>query len=294
MARNILQQVRAAIANLNPNEVRQTAEQRLNIGLLAESDASYENMVRFFCPATISHGKLRECEHALHRLDQPHPDFHIILYDNAHAARMDLTPQAGAFLFDPLRPQLTISEILERRQELGLPLARYFIPFRKPVVDEIIHSVAKENTLFSLATALPNIVPSIVSLPWAVAEFGSDTAFLTMNQIRMAFLIGAANDREVGYREQKAEIGSIIAGALGWRSLARELAGKIPMGGGLVPKAAISYAGTFVVGLSLDRLYRLGQGYTRRERKEAYEDAFSRGKAVAAMLLDRVRNRQPV
>jgi hypothetical protein len=294
MARHILQQVRAAVANLNPNEVRQAAEQPLNIGLLAPSDASYESMVRFFCPDTITTGKFRECQQALHRLENPNGDFHLILYDYQNAVRPDLSPKTGAFLFDPLRPEVTLEEMLEHRQELGLPLARYFIPFRGPVAERTISTIAKENALFSLATALPNIVPNIVSLPWAVAEFGSDTAFLTVNQIRMAFLLAAANDRVVGYREQKAEIGSIIAGALGWRSLARELVGKIPLGGGVIPKAAIAYAGTYVVGLSLERLYRLGQGYTRKERQEAYEDAFTRGKAIAAMLLDRLRNRQPV
>ena len=294
MARNILQQIRAAVANLNPNELRQTAEQPLNVGLLASSDASYDSMVRFFCPDTITPGKFRECQRALHRVERPNGDLHVILYDQESAVRTELSPKAGAFLFDPLRPELTLQEILEHRQELGLPLARYFIPFRRPVAEKTIHAIAKENALFSLATALPNIVPNIISLPWAVAEFGSDTAFLTVNQIRMGFLLAAANDRVVGYREQKAEVGSIIAGAVGWRSLARELVGKIPLGGGVIPKAAIAYAGTYVVGLSLERLYRMGQGYTRQERQEAYEEAFTRGKAVAAMLLDRFRNRQPV
>lgn len=294
MARHILQQVRAAVANLNPNEVRQAAEQPLNIGLLASSDPGYESMVRFFCPDTITPGKFSECQRALHRVERPNGDLHLTLYDTESAFRTDLSPKAGAFLFDPLRPELTLQEILEHRQELGLPLARYFVPFRRPVAEKTIHTIAKENALFSLATALPNIVPNIISLPWAVAEFGSDTAFLTVNQIRMGFLLAAANDRVVGYREQKAEVGSIIAGAVGWRSLARELAGKIPMGGGVIPKAAIAYAGTYVVGLSLERLYRMGQGYTRQERQEAYEEAFTRGKAVAAMLLDRFRKRQPV
>jgi hypothetical protein len=95
----------------------------------------------------------------------------------------------------------------------------------------------------------------------------------------------------VGYREQRNEIASIIAGAWGWRSLARELAGKIPFGGGLIPKAAIAYAGTFVVGQSLERLYRLGYGLTRRERKAAYEQAFVRGKEVAGGLLEKVRRK---
>jgi hypothetical protein len=60
-------------------------------------------------------------------------------------------------------------------------------PFRQPVVDRIIHNVSKENALFSVVTALPDVVPSILQLPWSIGEFASDTAFLTINQIRMAF-----------------------------------------------------------------------------------------------------------
>ena len=94
-----------------------------------------------------------------------------------------------------------------------------------------------------------------------------------MNQIRMAFQLAAVSDRPIGYREQKSEIASIIAGAFGWRALARELVGKVPFGGGLIPKAGIAYAGTFAIGLSLERLYRLGYGFTRDERKAVYEEA---------------------
>lgn len=80
-----------------------------------------------------------------------------------------------------------------------------------------------------------------------------------------------------------------MAGAWGWRSLARELVGKIPFGGGLIPKAAIAYAGTFVVGLSIERVYRLGYGLTRAERQQAYADALAKGKQVAAGLFSRHR-----
>jgi hypothetical protein len=144
--------------------------------------------------------------------------------------------------------------------------------------------VSKENALFSLATAVPSIVP-FVSLPWAIGEFASDTAFLTMNQIRLAFQLAAASDREVGYREQRGEIASIVAGAFGWRSIARELVGKIPAGGGLIPKAAVAFAGTYVVGASLERYFRLGYGYSQKERKSAYQAAYEQGKAIAATFL---------
>jgi hypothetical protein len=195
----------------------------------------------------------------------------------------------GSFVFSARNPRRLVNDVLVRRQDLGLPLARRFPPFREPVVTRIVRSVAKENALFSLATALPNVVPNILELPWAVGEFASDTVFLTVNQIRMAFLIAAASDRDVGYREQRGEIASIIAGAFGWRALARELVGKVPLGGGLVPKAGIAYAGTYAVGLSLERFYRIGYGFTREERRAAFDQALDRGKAVAGALLERMR-----
>ena len=76
-----------------------------------------------------------------------------------------------------------------------------------------------------------------------------------------------------------------MLGAFGWRALARELVGKIPMGGGLLPKAAIAYAATQVEGLSLERYYRIGSTYTRAERRAAYGDALERGKTLAGNMM---------
>jgi hypothetical protein len=143
--------------------------------------------------------------------------------------------------------------------------------------------------LFSISTALPDVIPNLIELPWAVAEFASDTAFLTMNQVRMAFLIAAASDRPVGYVEQKSEIATVIGSAFGWRALARQLVGKVPFGGGLLAKAAIAYAGTKVLGLSLNHLYSIGFTYTREERDKLYADAFRQGKKVAARILSYLR-----
>jgi hypothetical protein len=197
-----------------------------------------------------------------------------------------------AFSFDPEAPDDCIRRILRTHEDLMLPLARTLYPFRKPASHHVIRTVAKENALFCLATALPDIVPGLISLPWAAGEFTSDAAFLTMNQIRMAFLLAAANDRRVGYREQRSEIASIVASAFGWRALARELIGKVPFGGGLIPKAGIAWAGTFVLGLSLERLYCLGYGFTRAERKAVYEEAYEHGRQIAGMLLEGLRQRK--
>jgi len=278
----MLQQIKHAIANLNPDEVRQTVDRRLTIAMVANDAVEYTAMEKFLAPPReMSRERRADALSMLHRSGDPGiPDrFDLVLYE------YQLAPAENAFTFHTRAPERTVKEILAAKSDLGLPLARQFPPFRRPVINEIMYSVSKENALFALATALPNIVPNLIELPWAIGEFASDTAFLTMNQIRMAFLIAAASDAQIGYREQKAEIGSIVTGAFGFRAIARELIGKIPFGGGLIPKAAVAFAGTYVMSLSLERYHRLGYGLTRAERREEYEQALKHGKNVAEILL---------
>ena len=140
--------------------------------------------------------------------------------------------------------------------------------------------------MFAIATALPNIMPSMMELPWAFGEFASDTAFLTANQIRMAFQIGAACGHDIGFSDQKGAVLSIVASAFGWRALARELAGKIPLGEGLIPKGAIAFAGTYVVGKGLQR-FPAAATYTRQESETAYREALDHGKKRRTVFTER-------
>lgn len=278
----VLRELRQAISHLNPQEVRAAAERPITIRLVASSEEGYRAIEGFLCRHPVSAKRRAEQSLALVRNGRPGAParFDLEIYEAG------LERPEGAFAFLPDQPERLIEEILARREELGLPLARLFLAFRQPVAARVIATIAKENAVIAVATALPNIAPGLLWMPWAITELTSDTALLTVNQIRMLFLLGAASDREIGYRHQRAEIASIIAGAFGWRALARELAGKIPFGAGLIPKAAIAYAGTFVVGSSIERLYRLGYGYTRQERREAFQEAYERGKAIAARLAE--------
>src|SRR5262249_37787470 len=121
--------------------------------------------------------------------------------------------------------------------------------------------------------------------PWAFGEWASDTAFLTANQIRMAFVIAAAHGCEPGFSHQKAEVLSIVGGAFGFRAIARELAGHIPLGGGLIPKGAIAYAGTYAVGKGLEYYHQSDHHYSPDERKHLYRHALDRGRDVAKSLM---------
>jgi len=276
-------QIKRAIANLNPGEVLEAASTPVHIGLVAASHESLGRMESFFIPPHLSAQRRAESARMLIRDGRGNCD--VAIYESS------LLRPANAFSFDPEQPEECVRQILRSRDDLSLPLARQFYPFRKPAAFQLIRAIAKENALFSLATALPDVVPSLASLPWAIGEFGSDTAFLTGNQIRMTFMLAAGSDRLPGYREQRNEIASIIAGAFGWKALARELVGKVPFGGGLIPKAGIAWAGTFVVGLSLERLYSLGYGFTRAERRSVYEEAYHHGREIAGMLLEGIHRK---
>ena len=293
MSIQVFQHVKDAIRNLDPEDIRKHTERPLRLLLYADSEGQYREMEEYLLPRDLSAAKRAQARRLIHRgAEGPGPAANGDLEINFDPSR-ELSGESDVFGFDPAMPHATVHQILHRRPDLAVPLALHALPFREEVSRRMVKKIARENALFSLATALPDIVP-FISLPWAIGEFASDTAFLTANQIRMAFLLAAANDRDIGYHEQRGEIASIILGAFGWRALARELVGKIPWGGGLVPKAAIAYAGTRVVGLSLERYYRLGKAYTRAERRLAYQDALERGKQIVGGLIEGFQQRGSV
>jgi hypothetical protein len=275
-----LKEIRSAFSLLNPEELRRQASRPVGIGLVAESDRGYIELENFLVAPGLS------TETRTHKLETVYragdrnaaSQVDLVLYEAG------LPCPRGAFRYLPDNPQQTVEEILEEHEDLSLALARRFPPFRKTVVDGIVQAVCRENTLFAVTTALPNIVPTFLELPWAFGEFASDTVFLTVNQIRMAFMIAAACGSEVGFGQQKLEIGSIAAAAFGWRAIARELAGKIPLGAGLIPKGAIAYAGTYLVGKGLERLHHAGAPYTPEEREEVFRQGYQHGTAIAESL----------
>jgi uncharacterized protein (DUF697 family) len=278
----LFQQLKQALTSLNPGEVRADAARAIRVGLIASSPAALGRMETFLVPPHMPPTRRTE---ALRSLVRSGTNCDIVLCESS------LLAPPSAFSLDLDAPERCIREVLKARKDLLLPLARLFFPFRKPASLRIVKNIAKENALFCLATAVPDVIP-FVSLPWAIGEYGSDAVFLTANQIRMVFLLSAANDRAVGYGEQRSEIASVAASSFGWRALARELIGKIPLGGGLIPKAAVAWAGTFALGLSIERLYRLGYGFSRAERSAVYKEAFRHGKEVAAVLLQSASRRK--
>ncbi len=294
MSLRFWKQISAAFRRLNPESVIVESQRHFSVALVG-SEAEVAGMMDWLAPAELSPAKQEQALKRLFRISLPiHPRDQILLL-SATTVRLAGTAATEAlralsrdyFYFRPEQPQGTASEALEAHPELALALARHFPPFRDPVVEGLIKTVSLENAAFAILSALPNVIPNPLELPWALGEFASDTAILTANQVRLALLIAAASDSPVGFTEQKGQVASILGSAFGWRALARELAGKVPAGGGLVVKGLIAYAGTYTVGLGLARFHRLGSHLTRAEKKQAYREALQSGRAAVEELARR-------
>ena len=277
---NVLKDIRKLFTRVDAGQIRESAFREVRIGLMAASADDYTRMHSLLVPDTLPVHSRTRAQRSVGNADDATNRYDLILCGPGVPL-----PRNG-FLFDENSWDSVVDLIVSESEDLELALARTFPAFRTAVVGRLIQRVARENALFSVVTALPNVIPSIIELPWAVGEFASDTAFLTMNQIRLALMLSAVHGHPVGYGDLKVEIAAIVAGAFGWRAVARELAGKIPLGGGLIPKAAISFAATWVVGLGVDKARRTGETLTRAEREAAYGFALKRGREVAAELVD--------
>jgi hypothetical protein len=277
---NLLKQARAAIPLLSADEIRNHAESPVHIGLVADGSNAYAEMEEYLVPALLPRNEWRQRMSQVYRANDSNvpAKVDIVLYEPG------LPCPPGAYTFQRGDPDATVAEILQDNPDRDLALGRQFPAFRRAVVDRIVQMAARENAIFVIATALPNVVPSLLELPWAVGEFVSDTTFLTTNQIRMAFQVAAACGKPVGFSAQKAAVLSIAAGSLGWRALARELVSHIPLGGGLIPKGAIAYAGTYVVGKGLEFLLVHDGKPSDAQREQLYHEGLERGRSFARTL----------
>lgn len=280
MPLGVLKDIRRIYAGLNADEIRGSAHRDLDIGLMAATREGQQEMEQFLAPLQLDPSARADALKSIHPVDgSPRNRFDFVLCE----AGIPVPP--NGYAFHPADTRELTRAVISDHSDLELALARKFPLFRGPASEKIIQRISRENALFAVVTALPNVIPSVIDLPWAIGEFATDTAFLTMNQIRMALLMAGAHGNTIGYSEQKAQIAVIAAGAFGWRALARELVGKIPLGGGLIPKAAVAFAGTYVVGLGLEKVNRTGSGLSQSEKKDAYANAFANGKEVAREFL---------
>jgi uncharacterized protein (DUF697 family) len=83
---------------------------------------------------------------------------------------------------------------------------------------------------------------------------GADFPVLTLNQIRLVLRLAAAHGVDVD-QQRAPEILATVAAGLGFRTVARQILGVVPVGGWLV-KGAVAYGGTRALGEGAVRYFQ--------------------------------------
>jgi uncharacterized protein (DUF697 family) len=159
-----------------------------------------------------------------------------------------------------------------------LALGRQFPLFRVPIAHDLINDTCMSNTAYAISTGLAEIVP-VLDLPLNI----TDMIVLTKSQAFLVYKLGLVFGFSTQWRDYIAEFGSVIGGGFLWRQLARQLIGLIPVWG-IVPKVAVAYAGTYVVGTVILQWYLTGRHLSSSQMKALYLQAFTRGKEFAKQV----------
>src|ERR1700746_1781084 len=106
-------QVRAAISLLNPALVRERAQRRVDIGLVASTNHGYAEMEDFLVPPSLPREMQLQLMQTLHRAGEPGAGGHVdlVLYEQS------LPTPHGAFNFYRGDPHRAVVEILRANED---------------------------------------------------------------------------------------------------------------------------------------------------------------------------------
>lgn len=287
MARDsgVTRQMWRAIRQLSPGKVLKESEQHFDLAVVARDSEQAEEIRHFLLGRSPSAEDSKRLSAVLRLYLQPlrdkqkqemAKDVEIVLA--AADAKDGLERMAPKTVtYHPEDPAGCIDAILnsDSGSMMRLSLARHVPVLRPEVARRTVRQISLENATIAISTALGSVVPSVLTPILGVAEAAGDIVLLTANQVRMMYMIAAGYGQRVGIVAQWKEVSSIIGAAFTWRALARNLVSKIPFGGGLVPKGAIAYAGTFSIGEGLVYYYTTGRKMTREEAARTFRSAYS-------------------
>lgn len=166
---------------------------------------------------------------------------------------------------------------------LRLPLARRLPPLRSPALNMLIQETSQVNASYSFTTGLGETVPGLNFVLGA-----GDAIVLTKNQLMMAYKIALVSGKSGSPQQLLGEIVGVLGGGFLFRQLARQMSGLIPVWG-IVPKVAVSYAGTWAIGRAVHVWATEGQKITPELMTGHYREALEHGRQAAQRIVDNAR-----
>jgi uncharacterized protein (DUF697 family) len=214
---------------------------------------------------------------------------------NASASAPSSPPAAGtwseyvvpAVAREPLRGRF-FAHLVECSSGVEIAVGRNLPVLRETVAAKLTRDAANNALKVSLASAVVDHIPLVGIVLGAFASAG-DMVAITGIQVMLMLHIEAAYGRDPDL-QRTWQLLPVIGGGFGWRTLARELAGFVPVAG-IAIKGAIAYAGTIVVGEGVTFFHEHGAHMTQGQASALYErtknDAMRFARDLAAKLFRR-------
>jgi uncharacterized protein (DUF697 family) len=160
---------------------------------------------------------------------------------------------------------------------------------RESVAAKLTRDAANNALKVALASAVVDHIPLVGIVLGAFASAG-DMVAITGIQVMLMLHIEAAYGRDPDMR-RTWQLLPVIGGGFGWRTLARELVGFVPIAG-IAIKGAIAYAGTIVVGEGVTFFHEHGAHMTGGQAAVLYERAKADALRFARELLAKLLRRR--
>jgi uncharacterized protein (DUF697 family) len=158
--------------------------------------------------------------------------------------------------------------LVECAAGVEIAVGRNLPALRETVASKLTRDAANNSLKVALASAVLDHIPIVGVVFGAVASAG-DMVAITGIQVMLMMHIEATygNDPDMSRLWRMLPI---IGGGFGWRALARELAGFVPIAG-IAIKGAIAYAGTIVVGEGVTFFHEHGRHMSNIQAAQLYE-----------------------
>lgn len=161
-----------------------------------------------------------------------------------------------------------LPHIVECAKGIEIAVGRRLPALRESVAAKLTRDAANNALKIALASAVVDHIP-VVGLVMGVFASAGDMVAITGIQMMLMMHIEAAYGRDPDV-QRLWQLLPVIGGGFGWRSLARELSGFIPVAG-IAIKGAIAYAGTIVVGEGVTFYYEHGRHMSSGQAGSIYE-----------------------
>ncbi len=167
-----------------------------------------------------------------------------------------------------------------------IAVGRNLPALRETVASKLTRDAARNALKVAVASAVVDHIPLVGVVLGAFASAG-DMVAITGIQVMLLLHIDAAYGRDPDL-QRTWQLLPVIGGGFGWRTLARELVGFVPVAG--IPiKGAIAYAGTIVVGEGVTFLHEHGETMSAGQAAALYERTKNDALRFARDLIARLR-----